>query len=233
MPERQNFYQLLQVDPQAEVTIIRYAYRHLVAKYHPGNNQTGSKEMFDKITKAWTVLSDSDRRAEYSNTQLKNTQKKRNLYILLQVDPEAETVIIRFAYRYLAKKYHPDSERGDADIFRLLTDAWKILCDDERRAAYDKRSTDDDEPEQTIRQQRFSWTRDELQIAILQVLLAASQKRSGGRVTKNMLMDILSPSSLEFELALEWLRQSDLVDCDGADFVINENGVQYLHKHLR
>ena len=39
-----NFYKLLQVDSTAETTIIRYAYRYLAARYHPGNSDTGSPE---------------------------------------------------------------------------------------------------------------------------------------------------------------------------------------------
>jgi molecular chaperone DnaJ len=72
MPSEKNFYQLLQVDPQAEVTIIRYAYRYLAAKYHPGNGETGSKAIFDKITEAWKTLSDDNRRAAYDASLNKN-----------------------------------------------------------------------------------------------------------------------------------------------------------------
>lgn len=65
--------------------------------------------------------------------------KSTNLYKLLQVDPEAETGLIRQAYRYLAEKYHPDNEAtGNAEIFRAITDAWKLLADDAKRAAYDQ-----------------------------------------------------------------------------------------------
>ncbi len=65
-------------------------------------------------------------------------RKPKNFYQLLQVDPEAETGLIRQAYRYLAERYHPDNSiSGDEKLFREITDAWKVLSDDERRAAYD------------------------------------------------------------------------------------------------
>lgn len=59
-------------------------------------------------------------------------------YRILQVDPQASATIIRYSYRYLAAMYHPDNaESGDAERFRLITDAWKVLSDAGKRAAYD------------------------------------------------------------------------------------------------
>lgn len=77
------------------------------------------------------------------------TLRPKNFYQLLQVDPKAETVIIRQAYRYLAGKYHPDnSETGDKELFEAITEAWKTLCDDDRRAAYDSSLALDFNPDQ-------------------------------------------------------------------------------------
>lgn len=61
----QTFYQLLQVDPGANPTIIRYAYRFLAAMYHPDNAESGDAEKFKTITEAWRVLSDSAKRMAY------------------------------------------------------------------------------------------------------------------------------------------------------------------------
>ncbi len=72
MSEKRNFYQILQVDPEAEVIIIRHAFRYLAGKYHPDNSETGSKEKFDKIVEAWKTLCDEDCRREY-DASLKET----------------------------------------------------------------------------------------------------------------------------------------------------------------
>ncbi|HEY9716872.1 MAG TPA: DnaJ domain-containing protein, partial [Trichormus sp.] len=48
-----TLYQLLQIDKDAHVTIIRYAYRFLAAMYHPDNGETGDAEKFRVITEAW------------------------------------------------------------------------------------------------------------------------------------------------------------------------------------
>lgn len=60
----------------------------------------------------------------------------RDPYEVLQVRPGAESEVIRAAYRVLARKYHPDLG-GDATRMVALNDAWDVLGDPARRAAYD------------------------------------------------------------------------------------------------
>ena len=60
----------------------------------------------------------------------------RDPYEVLQVRPSAEPEVIRAAYRVLARKYHPDLG-GDATRMVALNDAWDVLGDPARRAAYD------------------------------------------------------------------------------------------------
>ena len=65
-------------------------------------------------------------------------------YEVLQVHPRAEPDVIRAAYRILARKYHPDMG-GDANRMIAINDAWDVLGDPARRAAYDaKRSSNRD-----------------------------------------------------------------------------------------
>jgi curved DNA-binding protein CbpA len=59
-----------------------------------------------------------------------------DLYEVLQVHPRAEAEVIRAAYRTLARKYHPD-HGGDSARMIALNDAWDVLGDPVRRAAYD------------------------------------------------------------------------------------------------
>src|SRR5258706_16401309 len=61
----QTYYQLLQVDPNANPTIIRYAYRFLAAMFHPDNAESGDAEKFKTITEAWRTLSDGAKRQAY------------------------------------------------------------------------------------------------------------------------------------------------------------------------
>ena len=61
----------------------------------------------------------------------------RDLYEILQVQPRAEVEVVRAAYRALARKYHPD-HGGDAVRMTQINDAWDVLGDPVRRAAYDE-----------------------------------------------------------------------------------------------
>jgi preprotein translocase subunit Sec63 len=62
-------------------------------------------------------------------------------YAVLQVDPRAEREVIEAAYRRLATKYHPDRNQStDAHSrMKLINAAHEVLCDPEKRMAYDRR----------------------------------------------------------------------------------------------
>ncbi len=60
-------------------------------------------------------------------------------YKALQVDPEADPEVIQAAYRRLAQKYHPDLASSAEAAARMvaINQAWEIVGDPDRRAAYD------------------------------------------------------------------------------------------------
>ncbi len=62
-------------------------------------------------------------------------------YALLNVVPDADREIIRAAYLVLAKRYHPDTATAafphNVEKFQLLTEAYEVLRDPNRRALYD------------------------------------------------------------------------------------------------
>jgi curved DNA-binding protein CbpA len=59
-------------------------------------------------------------------------------YKVLQVDPEAESEVVRAAFRSLAQKYHPDVSGGSQERMAALNGAWTVLRNPEARAAYDR-----------------------------------------------------------------------------------------------
>ncbi|MEM1433114.1 MAG: molecular chaperone DnaJ [Pseudomonadota bacterium] len=66
---------------------------------------------------------------------------KRDYYEVLGVSQTAEAADIKKAYRRLAMKYHPDRNSDDdgADAkFKEASEAYEILSDAEKRAAYDR-----------------------------------------------------------------------------------------------
>ncbi len=70
-----DYYELLQISPNAEAETIHRVYRLLAARYHPDNPHTGNMEMFVKLREAFEVLSHRERRAEYDE-QLQSRHSK-------------------------------------------------------------------------------------------------------------------------------------------------------------
>jgi len=61
-------------------------------------------------------------------------------YETLQLSPRASLETIERVYRLLAKRYHPDNQvSGDSGQFQLVQEAFDVLSNGERRAAYDVR----------------------------------------------------------------------------------------------
>jgi molecular chaperone DnaJ len=65
---------------------------------------------------------------------------KRDYYEVLGVERNSSADDIKKAYRRLARQYHPDvSGESDAEVrFKEVNEAYQVLSDDQRRAAYDR-----------------------------------------------------------------------------------------------
>jgi molecular chaperone DnaJ len=64
-----------------------------------------------------------------------------DFYIILGVDRSADQEKIKSAYRRSAKRYHPDTSfcRESTGKFNQITEAYKTLCDAEKRRHYDEK----------------------------------------------------------------------------------------------
>jgi molecular chaperone DnaJ len=66
---------------------------------------------------------------------------KRCYYEVLEVERTADDGVLKTAFRKLAMKWHPDRNPGDGDSehrFKEINEAYDILKDPQRRAAYDR-----------------------------------------------------------------------------------------------
>ena len=66
---------------------------------------------------------------------------KKDYYEILGVDRNADEKKLKAAYRKLARKYHPDVNKGSSSAearFKEISEAFAVLSDAEKRAKYDR-----------------------------------------------------------------------------------------------
>ncbi|MFN7993890.1 MAG: DnaJ domain-containing protein [Bryobacteraceae bacterium] len=60
-----DYYEVLQVSPNADPETVHRVYRIMAARFHPDNPQTGDTERFVLLNEAYDLLSNPERRASY------------------------------------------------------------------------------------------------------------------------------------------------------------------------
>ena len=81
MNQENNFYNILGVDESSSSEEIKKAYRKLSLKYHPDKNQGNleSVKMFQKISEAYEVLGNPEKRNEYDNIRKNPFSRMANM----------------------------------------------------------------------------------------------------------------------------------------------------------
>lgn len=64
-----DYYEFLQISPNADSDTIHRVYRFLATRLHPDNPESGDAEMFHVLKTAYDILSHPDRRANYDATR--------------------------------------------------------------------------------------------------------------------------------------------------------------------
>jgi DnaJ domain len=70
-----DYYEFLQISPNADVDTVHRVYRFLAARLHPDNPSTGDPEQFKLLKTAYDVLSDRVRRAEYDISRRRQSRE--------------------------------------------------------------------------------------------------------------------------------------------------------------
>src|SRR5688572_2515637 len=69
----------------------------------------------------------SDRHTIYARTGVEVVSTDFDAYKLLQVDPQADDIVVEAAFRALARRYHPDNHAGDAARMADINKAYDLL----------------------------------------------------------------------------------------------------------
>lgn len=77
--ETLDYYEVLQISPNAEPETIHRVYRLLAVRFHPDNAETGNASRFRSIANAYAVLSDPEQRARYDVSHLQRRQERWQL----------------------------------------------------------------------------------------------------------------------------------------------------------
>jgi curved DNA-binding protein CbpA len=162
-------------------------------------------------------------------------------YELLQISATAEPDTIHRVYRLLASRFHPDNkETGDANRFRAISDAYRVLSDPEARARYDvgyeqrrqqrwrlaaqaPRAENDFDAEQILR------------LTVLEVLYAKRRTEPYEPYILQPDLEILTGTPREhLEFTMWFLLQKKLVTrTDGMALSITADGVEYIEQNFR
>lgn len=60
-----DYYEVMQLSPNADLDTIHRVYRMLAQRYHPDNSDTGDEELFKVLLEAYRVLTDPEQRAAF------------------------------------------------------------------------------------------------------------------------------------------------------------------------
>ncbi len=162
-----------------------------------------------------------------------------NYYDLLQINPRAEVESIERVYRILAARYHPNNRQtGDAERFRLLTEAYEVLRDPVRRAEYDRHfEVNPAGPLAIFLGKEFTDGIDaEAKIRIGVLCLLYSKRRANPDFAALSLLDMENIMAFPRErllFALWYLRAKRyVVQDDRSSFIITADGVDHLESQL-
>jgi hypothetical protein len=64
-PDTLDCYEVMQLSPHADAETIARVYRMLAFRYHPDNRETGNSEKFIRLSEAYRILGDPEKRARY------------------------------------------------------------------------------------------------------------------------------------------------------------------------
>ena len=87
-------YRTMQLSPDADSAAVSRAYRLLALRYHPDNLETGNSEMFLRLSEAYQILSDPQKRANYDLRRRDAQRPSRTIFT--RASPRAANHVTHF-----------------------------------------------------------------------------------------------------------------------------------------
>ena len=175
----------------------------------------------------------SSQQANFKAHNVTSDFQDLDYYEIMQLSPNADDETVHRVYRLLAQRYHPDNtDTGKADLFVQLTEAFQILSDPEKRAAYDARHSSEKRLRWKIFDQAVVATGPEVEKrkrqGILGLLYAATVKEpERASMTVHAFEDMLGCPREHLEAALWYLRGKGYVQrTDGGRYTLTVQGFE-------
>ena len=123
----ENYYSILNVPNTANEDQIKQAYRALAMKYHPDKNPDNkiAEEKFKRISEAYSVLSDSQKRKEYDLSMSNPFSSSGRTYTYGQDTNSFGEDFFSYKWRQNRRDAQYENKREKEKISR--TEAFKIL----------------------------------------------------------------------------------------------------------
>jgi hypothetical protein len=123
--EIQDYYEFLQISPNAEPATITRVYRFLASRLHPDNPETGDADKFRLLKEAYDVLSDPERRAKYDANYNNDVPQPAPLSTTIDfmdsVDGELNRRLAVLAVLYMKRRTDPyNPEVSLAEVERRM-----------------------------------------------------------------------------------------------------------------
>ncbi len=168
----------------------------------------------------------------------------QNPYDVLQVSTRAHPMIITKAYRLLAAHYHPDNKQtGNEESFKQVVEAYRVLSDPLRRAAYDRQHREGDKPGRPaaangesaagVSPEPRSVDEREVRQLILRALYDVRRVRPyRPSLSLMVLTELLGCAIEELQFTLWYLRGKRLIETmEDSDFAITVEGVDFFERN--
>lgn len=116
-----DYYEVLQISPNAELSTIQRVYRMLASRYHPDNPATGDTDRFLLLQSAYNVLADPEQRANYDEAYTRERAQPNPVFEMKEfavgVDAEMNRRLGMLSLLYNRRRSEP--ERPGLSLFDL------------------------------------------------------------------------------------------------------------------